>query len=46
MIYEGKIKGGRNYNYKSINNRKWKLLVVEMNDNKITQKFFDNGKEV
>lgn len=40
-----KIRGKKIYNYKSINNEN-ETLVVEMNDNKITQKFFDNGKEV
>lgn len=40
-----KIRGKKIYNYKSINNEN-ETLIVEMNDNKITQKFFDNGKEV
>ena len=40
-----KITGKKIYNYKSNNNEN-KTLLVEMNDNKITQKFFDSGKEV
>jgi len=40
-----KIIGKKIYNYKSIDNEN-KTLIVEMNDNKITQKFFDSGKEV
>lgn len=40
-----KIRGKKIYNYKSINNEN-ETLVVEMNDNKITQKFFDKDKEV
>ena len=40
-----KITGKKIYNYKSNNNEN-QTLLVEMNDNKITQKFFDSGKEV
>ena len=40
-----KIRGKKIYNYKSINNEN-ETLVVEMNDNKITEKFFNDGKEV
>ena len=40
-----KIRGKKIYNFKSINNEN-ETLVVEMNDNKITEKFFNDGKEV
>jgi len=40
-----KIRGKKIYNFKSINNE-IETLVVEMNDNKITEKFFNDGKEV
>jgi len=40
-----KITGKKIYNFKSTNNEN-ETLVVEMNDNKITQKFFDAGKVV
>ena len=39
-----KIRGKKIYNFKSINNEN-ETLVVEMNDNKITEKFFNDGKE-
>ena len=40
-----KITGKKIYNFKSTNNEN-ETLVVEMNDNKITEKFFDAGKVV
>ena len=40
-----KIRGKKIYNFKSINNEN-ETLVVEMNDNKINEKFFNDGKEV
>ena len=39
-----KIRGKKIYNFKSINNEN-ETLVVEMNNNKITEKFFNDGKE-